>query len=63
MGRESDLQRVKDGKQPSKDSGIVVESEETKQPCQSQQRQQDQNCPQNSPIHALELMIKVYIGK
>ena len=33
------LEGVEDGEEPGKDSGMAVEGQETKQQCQSQQRQ------------------------
>ena len=38
------LEGVEDSKEPGKDSGFAVESEETKQPGQPQQGQQDHCC-------------------
>ena len=44
------LERVEDGEEPGKDCGISVESEETKQPGESQQRQQDDCCFQECSV-------------
>ena len=52
------LQGVEDGKEPGKGCGIVVESEQTKQPRQSQKWQQDQSC--SSPVWIIITQLRTY---